>query len=185
MPEQETFAKTTGGRGNPKQIHIAHRKSPSELTNLMIEQFTLQKQLDVAGQNQNSAGSFLPQPPNVQYQMSPNSVGRKSRSHSRSGSAYFNNSDHKQNTPGLGHRKTGSQTSVYGHSRRQSIGLNEAKRAAAEEQAKREVGPQIKIDIAQAVPKLQNENEQSSFKFPGSPSADAKQLGDNLSLIHI
>ncbi|BAO39718.1 protein SSD1 [Kluyveromyces marxianus] len=175
MSDQERFVKTTGGKGNPKQIHIAHRKSPSELTNLMIEQFTLQKQAEndnsggsSSSQNQ-GAGSFLPQPPNVPYQLSPNSGGRKGRSHSRSGSAYYNNNDHKQNTPATGHRRTGSQTSVYGHSRRQSIGLNEAKRAAAEEQAKRESCPHIKVDNPQDIPKLANENEQTSYKFPGSP----------------
>ncbi|KAG0657791.1 hypothetical protein C6P45_002340, partial [Maudiozyma exigua] len=36
-----------GGRNAPKQIHVAHRRSQSELTNLMIEQFTLQKQLEM------------------------------------------------------------------------------------------------------------------------------------------
>ena len=41
------FVQTTGGGKNaPKQIHVAHRRSQSELTNLMIEQFTLQKQLE-------------------------------------------------------------------------------------------------------------------------------------------
>lgn len=183
MPEQERFVQTTGGKGTPKQIHIAHRKSPSELTNLMIEQFTLQKQIEnnssggnlgVQGQ---SAANFLPQPPNVQYQLSPNSGNRKGRSHSRSGSAFYNNNDHKQNPAAGGHRRTGSQTSVYGHSRRQSIGLNEAKRAAAEEQAKRESGPQIKIDNVQDIPKLVDENEQTSFKFPGSPTTESKNLG--------
>lgn len=35
------FVQTTGGGKNaPKQIHVAHRRSQSELTNLMIEQFT-------------------------------------------------------------------------------------------------------------------------------------------------
>ena len=44
---EDKFVATTGGRNNPKQIHIAHRRSASELTNLMIEQFTLQRQLEI------------------------------------------------------------------------------------------------------------------------------------------
>lgn len=31
---QPSYTTTTGGK-NPRQIHIAHRRSPSELTNLM------------------------------------------------------------------------------------------------------------------------------------------------------
>lgn len=37
---------TGGGKNAPKQIFVAHRRSQSELTSLMIEQFTLQKQLE-------------------------------------------------------------------------------------------------------------------------------------------
>ncbi|CEP63761.1 mRNA-binding translational repressor SSD1 LALA0_S09e01904g [Lachancea lanzarotensis] len=215
----DRFVATTGGRNIPKQIHIAHRRSASELTNLMIEQFTLQRQLEIvqaqqqqliaqqqqmaqqSGQypgsgfpppNQSSGGgpgshvnSFVPQPPHPMYSntATPSSSNHnsRSRSHSRNNSGYYNNSNPQgngnNNDAGAafgGHRKTGSQSSVYGHNRRHSLGLSEAKKAAAEEQAKRaSSGVSIKVDDADAFEPVGNAGsetaEQSGFKFPPSP----------------
>ncbi|KAL3231178.1 Protein SSD1 [Nakaseomyces bracarensis] len=234
-------ATTGGGKNVPKQIHVAHRRSQSELTSLMIEQFTLQKQLEAvqaqqqqllqqqqqlaqqtgqlfAQQNpvgqdtliegvstgvgtgsvapglQNaattSAGNFLPQPPNPHYNStnmssnassnlaSPNNMtmgGNRSRSHSRNNSGYYysNTFDGASATTPSGpnaHRRTGSQSSVYGHSRRHSLGLNEAKKAAAEEQAKRVAGINdsvsgVNVKIEAVSPDLGSQ-EQSGFEFP-------------------
>ncbi|AMD19207.1 HBR306Cp [Eremothecium sinecaudum] len=186
----KNVATTTGGRNNARKIHIAHRKSPCELTNLMIEQFNLTRQLDI-GQQQHSpvqkhhnisqlsenhaygatvapvgATSFL-QPPQPQFNNSPApNTSNKSRSHSRNNSGFYSgNNDFGGSSS---HRRTGSQSSVYGHTRRHSLGLNEAKKAAAEEQAKRAVS------ILSSTPtKLEHspDGEESSanisaFKFP-------------------
>ncbi len=40
---QPSYTTTTGGK-NPRQIHIAHRRSPSELTSLMSKFIYLQLQ---------------------------------------------------------------------------------------------------------------------------------------------
>ncbi|CAI4973885.1 CGH_1_collapsed_G0011320.mRNA.1.CDS.1 [Saccharomyces cerevisiae] len=201
------FVQTTGGGKNaPKQIHVAHRRSQSELTNLMIEQFTLQKQLEQVqaqqqqlmaqqqqlaqqtGQylsgNSGSNNHFTPQPPHPHYNSNGNSPGMsaggsRSRTHSRNNSGYYHNSydnNNNSNNPGSNsHRKTSSQSSIYGHSRRHSLGLNEAKKAAAEEQAKRisggEAGVTVKIDSVQADSGSNSTTEQSDFKFPPPPNA--------------
>lgn len=248
---QDNYVTTTGGgKGAPKQIHVAHRRSQSELTSLMIEQFTLQKQLEAvqaqqqqllqqqqqlaqqtgqlfAQQGQGTAqdtlvegvstasalggagagvgtlqsaatttaaggGNFLPQPPNPHYNnpnssnqssnlASPNNMGmmggNRSRSHSRNNSGYYYNNntfDGASATTPSGpnsHRRTGSQSSVYGHSRRHSLGLNEAKKAAAEEQAKRVAGINdssvsgVNVKIDPVSPDLASQ-EQSGFEFP-------------------
>ena len=264
---------TGGGKNAPKQIFVAHRRSQSELTSLMIEQFTLQKQLEAvqaqqqqllaqqqqlaqqtqmyasqaqaqaqpgqgqgqgtgqgvdamlganttaaavaaagmanqSGQNQAHhamGGGFLPQPPNPHYSTgnsgnsgnggnggnsasgglgsnqslaSPNNLmagGNRSRTHSRNNSGYYysNTYDGASVTTPSGpnaHRRTGSQSSVYGHSRRHSLGLNEAKKAAAEEQAKRVAGINdslsgVNVKIEPVSPDLGSQ-EQSSFEFP-------------------
>ena len=205
-----------GGRNAPKQIHVAHRRSQSELTTLMIEQFTLQKQLELVQQQQQQllqqqqhlakqAGGYytgnapppgfmqppgLPQP---QMQMqggnNNNNGGNRSRTHSRNNSGYYQNNtfdvlsnDPPQQPPQQQqqHRRTGSSSSgVYGHSRRHSLGLNEAKKAAAEEQAKRTgnhaPGASASVDIRIERPAGEDNtdasapSEQSSFKFPPAP----------------
>ncbi|CDF89191.1 ZYBA0S03-11298g1_1 [Zygosaccharomyces bailii CLIB 213] len=204
--DNNIYVPTTGGKNNPKHIHVAHRRSQSELTSLMIEQFTLQKQLEMVQQQQQqllaqqhqlaqqtgqmlgqagSNSSLLPPPPHygsgggVSGPNSSNgSGGYRSRSHSRNNSGYYDN------TPGGGmsgnaHKKTGSQSSIYGHARRHSLGLNEAKKAAAEEQAKRNgetgSGVSVKVDDVSSSEASSNDGgeggdaygrPQSGFKFP-------------------
>lgn len=207
--DNSMYVNTTGGKNNPKQIHVAHRRSQSELTNLMVEQFTLQKQLEMVqakqqqlwiqqqqlaqqtgqylGQPGNSnpqGGNFLPPHPHFNNNNSgggspTGSSGYRSRSHSRNNSGFYDNNNNSGGS-GYGHKKTGSQSSIYGHARRHSLGLNEAKKAAAEEQAKRVAG-NVTVKIDTSSPTLGNEGgdqetfaSQQSYKFPASGST---QLG--------
>lgn len=203
------------GKNGPKQIHVAHRRSQSELTNLMIEQFTLQKQLEMVqaqqqqllaqqhqlaqqtGQYFNGGGpgsatgaaGVVPLSGgavgNSTYK-TPYSPGNRSRSHSRTNSGFY----HDNNT----HRRMGSQSGAYGHIRRHSLGLNEAKKAAAEEQAKRVGGPpsttntatqeltppNVKIDSPFS--EQDSIGKQSGFKFPatsGTPVPNSANQGSH------
>ena len=232
--DSNMYVTTSGGSRNaPKQIHVAHRRSQSELTNLMIEQFTLQKQLEMVQQQQqqllaqqqnlvkqqqqaqqqaqqqvqggnhyysnsnsnNNNHGFMPPPSYPSYQQSQQSQsqqqqGNRSRTHSRNNSGYYQNTydilsndastttNSNQGGNNNTHRRTGSSSSgVYGHSRRHSLGLNEAKKAAAEEQAKRGGGNGgVNIDIrVEDTGRTTNDesndsspasSEQSAFKFP-------------------
>ncbi|SCW02706.1 LAFE_0F12486g1_1 [Lachancea fermentati] len=218
QPNEAKFAATTGGKNNPKQIHIAHRRSASELTSLMIEQFTLQRQLEIvqaqqqqllaqqqqlaqhtghyipSGPSGPGVPAFIPQPPHPHYNSSSpsNAPSNRSRSHSRNNSGYYNNNNNNSsNNSGefsAGHRKTASQSSVYGHSRRHSLGLTEAKKAAAEEQAKRATGTSVSIKVENAetlesTPPSASSSEQSNYKFPATPSdySKAAQKGSTVS----
>ncbi|CAL9734586.1 protein Ssd1p [Monosporozyma servazzii] len=150
-------------RNGPKQIHVAHRRSQSELTNLMIEQLTLQRQLEQVQQQQQQL-LLAQQGQNQQYDNSTNNpqynnnnnnnnnmnmntqTGNRSRTHSRNNSGYYQDYNNQNNsTPTNTHRKSGSLSNVYGHSRRHSLQINEAKKAAANEQAKR-TGVDITIE---------------------------------------
>ncbi|CCE62821.1 hypothetical protein TPHA_0D01820 [Tetrapisispora phaffii CBS 4417] len=222
--KKNSYVQTIGGRNNPKQIHVAHRRSQSELTNLMVEQFTLQKQLENVQLQQQA----LLQQGQGQGQGQYYNNNVKSRSHSRNNSnynnySYDNNSSHGYGGYGQGHgrtysqnqshsqsqynsdlqgqsqshRRTGSQSSgVYGHSRRQSLVLNEAKKAAAEEQAKRHSVVNIEeddnvpslsppFDSASTAPALGATDEvlrnQAGFKFPAAPAASVSHNSRNSS----
>ncbi|CCH58086.1 hypothetical protein TBLA_0A02870 [Henningerozyma blattae CBS 6284] len=158
--QNQTFVPANNnGKNGPKQIHVAHRRTQSELTNLMIEQFTLQRQLEIVQAQQQqllAQQQHLAQQTNQYLNINTNSnnnntnnntsinnnTNNNSRAHSRNNSGYYDSLNSNINTPTNmnSHRKTGSQSSIYGHSRRHSLGLNEAKKAAAEEQAKRTTG---------------------------------------------
>ncbi|SGZ46946.1 CIC11C00000001898 [Sungouiella intermedia] len=100
----------------PKNLYIAHRRSPSELTTLMVEQYNLQRQLEAV---QSQQKQILQQQAQLLLQES-----QLYKSHSRSPS--YNGQQ--------GHRRTGSlggNNNNHGHSRRHSLGLNEAIKAAA------------------------------------------------------
>lgn len=208
--DNNIYVPTTGGKNNPKHIHVAHRRSQSELTSLMIEQFTLQKQLEMVqqqqqqllaqqhqlaqqtgqmlGQPNSNNTSLLPPPPHFSSgsggvgiggtSSSNNSGGYRSRSHSRNNSGYYDNTT-GGGMAGNTHKKTSSQSSIYGHARRHSLGLNEAKKAAAEEQAKRNgeagSGVSVRIDDVSLSEASSNDGAesgdayarpQSGFKFP-------------------
>lgn len=143
-----------GGSKKPKNLHIAHRRSPSELTTLMVEQYNLQRQLDEvqAQQKQILQQQQLTQQQQRQFTYPPSEGGANSASgagitvnttavpagssspgqyrptsHSRSSSI-------NSSTP-TGHRRTnsgaGAHNAAQGHNRRHSLGLNEAIKAAA------------------------------------------------------
>lgn len=97
----------------PKELYIAHRRSPSELTTLMVEQYNLQRQLEVVQSQQKQ----------LMLQQSQQQDSSQYKSHSRTPS--FNGQSN--------HRRTGSLggTNQQGHARRHSLGLNEAIKAAA------------------------------------------------------
>lgn len=121
----------------PKNLHIAHRRSPSELTTLMVEQYNLQRQLEAVQAQQKRI--LQQQQASQQYSYPPSNNGNNSnqnselmpppsnyRSHSRSSSINASSGS------GQGHRRTGSASnSNVGHNRRHSLGLNEAIKAAA------------------------------------------------------
>lgn len=225
---QPSYTTTTGGK-NPRQIHIAHRRSPSELTNLMsmysknslfqsfgpnffffvyaytnsflVEQITLQRQLELVQAQQqqilsqqqlghhqgaSSQGNFN-QGPTGQYQPPQNHRRTGSNTHRRSqssmtgamGAFSMPNSlapAPKLNSPSpSGSISGGSNQSALGHNRRHSLGLNEAKKAAAQVQAQRSgKEPSIEIDEASnnSMP------PPSGFKFP-STVIDAPSPNNN------
>ena len=204
----------------PKHIHIAHRRTQSELTNLMIEQLTLQRQLEQVQQQQQqlldqqqqyeqAAGYSMPAPPFINnYSNYNNNQGNRSRTHSRNNSGYYqdynntnlnvnsnnNNINSNSNTPINPHRRTGSVSNVYGHSRRHSLQINEAKKAAATEQAKR-TGIDLNVEDTSFTPSnLPNEypnnniaslasQEQSNFKFPPLSSDTGSHRKTNSNLV--
>lgn len=233
--DNNLYVPTTGGKNNPKHIHVAHRRSQSELTSLMVEQFTLQKQLEMVqaqqqqllaqqhqlaqqtgqmlgqpnttGNGVGGNGNFLPPQPHYNGNLSSGTSassstgsGYRSRSHSRNNSGYYDNMSGGGGSSLVGntHKKTSSQSSIYGHSRRHSLGLNEAKKAAAEEQAKRNgetnvpsdsgvagnsgtPGITVKVDSVSSPPAASSSandagdgdiygRTQSSFKFPSQSS---------------
>ncbi|KAM9920613.1 hypothetical protein OXX80_012399 [Metschnikowia pulcherrima] len=98
----------------PKNLHIAHRRSPSELTTLMVEQYNLQRQLE-AVQSQQKVLLQQQQQPLAQQVQPPEPY----RSHSRTPSS---------SAPKLTSSSTNSHQT---HVRRHSLGLTEAKKAAA------------------------------------------------------
>ncbi|EDO18881.1 hypothetical protein Kpol_1023p50 [Vanderwaltozyma polyspora DSM 70294] len=216
------FVPTNGGKNAPKQIHVAHRRSQSELTNLMIEQFTLQRQLEIVqaqqqhimaqqqqlaqqasqylNTNNSNNNTFIPQIPNPyfssnNYMGSPkhnNNGSNRNGGHSRNNSGYHNNGNNYNQPPVInvqdsdgnkqyayGHSKNASQSSIYGHSRRHSLGLNEAKKAAAEEQAKRSAPEQDEKTSARKQDGSSNNNKMDpppGFKFPASTDSTSQVL---------
>ncbi|KAL6950696.1 hypothetical protein ACO0OE_001183 [Hanseniaspora uvarum] len=154
MSEDNKDSFTTASKGyftrKPQKIHVAHRRSPSELTSLMIEQLNLGEDNSQSGGSNNS--SFLPPPPTVTVHQSPgrNNVsgngGYHSRNQSESKPDNTMSPGNFQNSP-RSHSRTGSYSGGHsrtnsghaGHNRRQSLQLNEAKKHALEEQTKRGV----------------------------------------------
>ncbi|VEU22639.1 DEKNAAC103339 [Brettanomyces naardenensis] len=162
---------TTGSK--PRTIHVAHRRSPSELTTLMLEQLNLQRQLEIVQaqqqqilqqQQQLSQQAGMPSPTgqatlgmqSLSLSPTPPSSASGNPHHRRSSSSNTLGSDTDPSaySPRF-HRRTQSSMSSYqhpagkpdarpqalGHSRRHSLGLAEARRAAAEVQAQRTHSP--------------------------------------------
>lgn len=98
-------------RRKPKNLYIAHRRLPSELTTLMVEQYNLQRQLEAVQSQQKQ----------LLQQQQQHLQNNDTRSHLRTPSY-----------TGQGHRRTGlGGNNTQGHVRRHLLGLTEAKKAAA------------------------------------------------------
>ncbi|CAH2447966.1 Translational repressor [Komagataella phaffii CBS 7435] len=142
---------TTATKGNkPKILHIAHRRSPSELTSLMVEQFNLQCQLEAVQHQQQQ----ILQQQQQQY-LSP----QKPKSNSAVTHGYPPSSSSNQD---YNHRRSPSNSRTLGHSRRHSLGLDEAKKQAAIAQQQRSPS-KLSISSSTATPA-------PAFKFPASPT---------------
>lgn len=151
----------------PKNLYIAHRRSPSELTTLMVEQYNLQRQLEAVQLQQKQ---LLQQQQHLSQQLD-----NLYKSHSRTPS--FNS----QQT----HRRTGSLggNAQQGHARRHSLGLNEAIKAAALQrvlnlaslsgsalQNSQNDGSPV---LATALPPLAPANDNmGGFRFPNNADSD-------------
>lgn len=119
------------GGTNKKNLHIAHRRLPLELTTLMVEQYNLQRQLE---QVQLQQKQILQQHQmSQQYQYPPPPGGSGSGSELTPPPQQYHRGQHSRNslvTSQGGHRRTGLLLGP-GHARRHSLGLNEAIKAAA------------------------------------------------------
>lgn len=155
--------------GKKPNIHIAHRRSPSELTTLMVEQYNLQRQLEAVQAQQQQ---ILQQQQQYSYphkpadSMPPPGLPRGAALgplHSRSSS--FNANAH--GAAGV-HRRTGSNTN--GHNRRHSLGLNEAIKAAA---TQRQLNNRLAMGLPPQPPATASPDSESSFKFPAERAASS------------
>ncbi|CAH2353936.1 virulence protein Ssd1p [[Candida] railenensis] len=173
----------------PKNLHIAHRRSPSELTTLMVEQYNLQRQLEavqaqqkqILQQQSQQAQYSYPPKSNAELMPPPSSSFRGPTQHSKSAS--FSNN---------GHRRTGSNSNsnnannatnnnnlavnnVNGHNRRHSLGLNEAIKAAANQRQSNRSAVTGGVNSSPPPPISSSSNNEenlgSSFKFPAEPAS--------------
>ncbi|ODV78722.1 RNB-domain-containing protein [Suhomyces tanzawaensis NRRL Y-17324] len=178
MADKDSLS-TLGSLKKPKNLHIAHRRSPSELTTLMVEQYNLQRQLEEVqaqqkqilqqqqfAQQQQPPRQFTYPPQPMAPELAPPSGFR---SHSRSSSST------SSAAPAGGHRRTGS-ASGPGHARRHSLGLNEAIKAAASQRQSN------RTTFSPSTPTNANENDTiGSFKFPAGGSPEAIDSSDSAS----
>ncbi|ODQ80775.1 hypothetical protein BABINDRAFT_160988 [Babjeviella inositovora NRRL Y-12698] len=181
----------TTGLKPPRKLHIAHRRSPSELTNLMIEQFNLQKQLEYVQQQQQqiiqdqkmnpetiqqalaaSNGPATPFAHQRGHSRTGSNVGSTSTPHRRGGSVNYGNLSHNPspstNPPGLT-VPTGNQ--ALGHIRRHSLGIHEAKKAAAYAQSQR-VSPSRTASTSEST-RASPPPAPPAFKFPPEPETES------------
>lgn len=174
---QASIAGNPQGSRKPKNLYIAHRRSPSELTTLMVEQYNLQRQLEA---NQSQQKQLLLQhlshlspssSQNLQLHQGyiSESFSPPQKSHSRSPS----NTNPNHNA----HRRTGSGSSQsQGHSRRHSLGLNEAIKAAASQRHSNWAAQQTStspVPLAADAPLAPSPSHQQSH----SPSLGADPIG--------
>lgn len=165
---------TIPGSKKPKNLHFAHRRSPSELTSLMVEQYNLQRKLEEVQAQQNQIMQHHQQQlqAGYSYPAKPGSPGSAellpaapaARLHSRSSSI------NSSGGPGQGgHRRTGlASTPNQGHNRRHSLGLNEAIKAAASQRQNNRFTLSPSSNLA-ASPAPAGDSI-GSFKFPASGS---------------
>ncbi|KAK6199281.1 exoribonuclease complex, subunit Rrp44/Dis3 [Scheffersomyces amazonensis] len=182
------------GLKKPKNLHIAHRRSPSELTTLMVEQYNLQRQLEqvqaqqkqILQQQQLAANhhqqfTYPPPPPGLttspssQHDLMP-PPGLYRTSHSRT-SSINNSNNNNNNNNNNNHRRTGSSSNnnnnganAQGHARRHSLGLNEAIKAAANQRQSNRTS----MSPSSSTTAASNSDNDSipTFKFPATPVSD-------------
>lgn len=149
----------------PKNLYIAHRRSPSELTSLMVEQYNLQRQLEAVQLQQKQ----------ILLQQLGHDQGFKS--HSRTLSVNNNS-----------HRRTGSLGGApQGHSRRHSLGVNEAIKAAASQKQSNLASlggstattspPGLQAQAPSSLGGVNgNPDSIGGYRFPNTPSDSDKEL---------
>ena len=154
-----------------KNLHVAHRRSPSELTTLMVEQYNLQRQLDqvqaqqkqiLEQQQQQHGGRHQTyQYPQQQPQTAYNDDLYQSLP------SYGNRGSHSRNSSINAHRRTGSTGgTAHGHTRRHSLALNEAI-AAADQQRTTRLSSSPTAQLAQTVGLTGDGGDRvPAFKFP-------------------
>ncbi|KAG7800024.1 hypothetical protein KL929_000940 [Ogataea haglerorum] len=176
-PEHPSTTIQTSGN-KPRTIHVAHRRSPSELTTLM-RKYTAQQQQILQQQQQFTQQTSYAQPgysfPGVSAMPPPANTPR----HNRRTSGNVNHGEQEHFQTVRGHRRAQSSVApgtqqnynkqdtrqqALGHTRRHSLGVSEAKRAAAEAQAQRSGQP------------LKTESSPPSFKFPPDNDDDNYQV---------
>lgn len=155
----------TNDSKKPKTLHIAHRRSPSELTTLMVEQYNLQRQLEAVQAQQKQilqqqAQQFTYPPKQQQDLLAPPRPATTGTTGGHSRSSSINNQ---------GHRRTGL-ASTPGHNRRHSLGLSEAIKAAATQRQSNRVN--LSPSNSHTPPPAE---EPSTFRFPASGS-DSEDL---------
>ncbi|KAM9932326.1 hypothetical protein OXX80_008036 [Metschnikowia pulcherrima] len=141
----------------PKNLHIAHRRSPSELTTLMVEQYNLQRQLE-AVQSQQKVLLQQQQQPLAQQVQPPEPY----RSHSRTPSS---------SAPKLTSSSTNSHQT---HVRRHSLGLTEAKKAAAT-QKQSNMASFCGGETSPVSPQLNSPDSIGGYRFPNSPDMSTRE----------
>jgi protein SSD1 len=202
--KEQTTVQTTGNK--PKTLHVAHRRSPSELTTLMLEQLNLQRQLEIVQAQQQQILQQQQQQQQFNQQTNQNtynyqntlqppanlSSGNRTSHHRRSSSSnsfqqdqdnqnyssnYRNHRRSQSSITSVGSipfSKTDPRPQALGHTRRHSLGLAEAKKAAAEAHAQRYNSPS-KLSVSSSAQIVENEEHSQPilnppvFKFPGSP----------------
>ncbi|KAM9888460.1 hypothetical protein OXX79_012898, partial [Metschnikowia pulcherrima] len=141
----------------PKNLHIAHRRSASELTTLMVEQYNLQRQLEAVQSQQKVLLQQQQQPLAQQVQPS-----EPYRSHSRTPSS---------SAPKLTSSSTNSHQT---HVRRHSLGLTEAKKAAAT-QKQSNMASFGGGETSPVSPQLNSPDSIGGYRFPNSPDMSTRE----------
>lgn len=177
-------AATTTNKKAAKNLHIAHRRSPSELTTLMVEQYNLQRQLEAvqAQQKQIIQQQQLAQQQQFSYPPKDDLTPNTYRSHSRSSSSATPSYGNNSNLSTGGHRRTASGSNQGAHARRHSLGLNEAIKAAANQRQNNR--NTLSPSGSQTSPSSSSGEANSpigSFKFPPSGSTDDEPSSDQQS----
>lgn len=155
-----------------KNLHVAHRRSPSELTTLMVEQYNLQRQLDqvqaqqrqILEQQQQQQQQYLqPQfeyPPLSSSSHSDFLHSSQQSNHNNSRGSHSRSSSTTNNNYNNTHRRTGSASgTAHGHTRRHSLALNEAIAAADQQRTSRLSSSPLHGEAA-------DDQKIGSFKFP-------------------